>query len=348
MGFDVLTLAIITALALLVGGLLSPIETLGWWAGWFGRSDTELVLAERVPAEEEEDCHFLVFLTGVHSVSGQTFAHREQVFLRRLREKVQRSQVVEVFPYSVTNRALTGQRVFSWFWRWALSMKLSRRTLTGIAGMVINVRNLWQVAVSADRRYGPLYNQGSAELIAGALVAAGYRVGSGMPVTLIGYSGGGQIAIGAAAHLKEMLSCSIRIIAIGGVMSSDPGLHEVHRLYHLVGRRDMVHRLSNVVFPGRWPILTYSAWNQAAAGGRIRHVDLGPMDHTGTGGYMDSTCLLEDGRNHLEVTVSTIAGIVEEAEEEAEDVSIDGDESSTDAGAERTLLEGFRAELPEA
>jgi pimeloyl-ACP methyl ester carboxylesterase len=319
---DFWTLLAIAALALLIGGLLSPLETLGWWAGWFGRSESDLALAQPTATEgAEEQRHFLVFLTGVHSVSGRTFARREQDLLRELRARLPRSAVLEVFPYSVTNRALTGQRVFAWFWRWALSMKLSRRTLAGIAGMVINLRNLWQVAVSADRRYGPLYNQGSAELIVGALVGAGYRIGGGMPVTLIGYSGGGQVAIGAAEHLKEMLGCSVRVISLGGVMSSDPGLRAVHRLYHLAGQRDMVQRASNLFFPGRWRIVPYSAWNQALAAGVIRKIDMGPMDHTGKGGYLDSASFLEDDRTHLQATVDAIAGIVEEAEEEAAEVA---------------------------
>jgi hypothetical protein len=318
MSFDVWTLIAIAALALLVGGLLSPLETLGWWAGWFGRGENELALARHTPTEGDgEQRHFLVFLTGVHSVSGQTFARREQNLLFELRARLPESVVVEVFPYSVTNRALTGQRVFAWFWRWALSMKLSRRTLWGVAGMVINLRNLWQVAVSADRRYGPLYNQGSAELIVGALVAAGYRVGSGMPVTLIGYSGGGQVAVGAAPNLDEMLGCRVRVISLGGVVSSDPGLREVHRLYHLAGRRDMIQRVSYLFFPGRWPFIPYSAWNQALSAGRIRLIDMGPMDHTGPGGYLDSQSYLEDSRSHLDATVDVIAEIVGEAEEEA-------------------------------
>jgi hypothetical protein len=317
MALEAWSLLVIAGLALLVGGALAPLETLGWWAGWYGNRGFDLVLAE--PSETEgssERRHFLVFLTGVHGVSGKTFAQREMDLLRELRTRFPASVIVEVFPYSVTNRALTGQRVFAWFWRWALSMKLSRRTLAGVAGMVINFRNLWQVAVSADRRYGPLYNQGTAELIVGALVEDGYRIGSRMPVTLIGYSGGGQVAIGAAGPLKEMLECQVRVISLGGVMSSDPGLYQVHHLHHLAGRHDVVQRLSYFFFPGRWPFVRYSAWNQALAAGRISLVNMGPMEHTGRAGYLDSTSYLGDGRSFLRATVDEIAQIVNEAEEE--------------------------------
>ncbi|MEX2535491.1 MAG: hypothetical protein WD273_07800 [Trueperaceae bacterium] len=337
MGWDIWTLVTIAIAALLVGGALAPLETLGWWAGWFGSGSSELALVRQSPIRDPDELsHFLVFLSGVHSVSGETFARREQNLLREMRERLPKSVVVEVFPYSVTNRALTGQRVFSWFWRWALSMKLSRRTLSSIAGTVINVRNLWQVAVSTDRRYGPLYNQGSAELIAGALVTAGYRIGSAMPITLIGYSGGGQVALGAGGHLTEMLASRVRVIALGGVMSSDPGLGAIHRLYHLAGRRDVVQRLSFLFFPGRWPFLRYSAWNQALVAGRIERIDMGPMDHTGAGGYLDSTSYLADARSFLSATVDVIAKIVAEAEGEAEAIHPDAGgsdrEPENDAG----------------
>lgn len=317
MSVDLWTLVAIAVLALMVGGSLAPLETLGWWAGWFGRGELELAEPKSVARPDEADKrHYLVFLTGVHSVSGRTFARREQRLLRELRRRLPGSRMVEVFPYSVTNRALTGQRVFARFWRFALSLKMSRRALARVAGTVINLRNLWQVAVSADRRYGPLYNQGSAELIAAALLAAGYRPGSTMPVTLIGYSGGGQVAIGAGGLLSELLDCRVRVISLGGVMSSDPGLLGIHRLYHLAGRRDVVQRLSNLFFPGRWPIMRWSSWNQALANGRIVPIDMGRMDHTGEGGYLDTESRLEDGRTHLEATVEVIAGIVEGAEAE--------------------------------
>ena len=66
----------------------------------------------------------------------------------------------------MTNRALTGQRTFARIWRWILARKIAGRKLVGF---LINVRNLWQVVVSADRRYGPMYNEGSAELFLAGL-----------------------------------------------------------------------------------------------------------------------------------------------------------------------------------
>jgi len=306
---DVWMLVGLAFLALLLAGALAPLEALGWWAGWYGRR------AEEQPVHGDGSApaprHFIVFLSGIHSVTGHAFARREVVLMERLRERLPDSRILEVFPYSVTNNALTGERAFARFWRWALRMKLSNRALANMAGMLINLRNLWQVAVSADRRYGPVYNHGSAELIVEALLAAGYVPASGTRVTLIGYSGGGQIALGAAGHLDDILGTPIDVIALGGVMASDPAALQVRHLYYLYGDRDGIQRAGFAMFAGRWPLLRYSPWNQARAKGLITAVRLGPMKHTGRDGYLSTTARLPDGRSHLDATVDAIASIVE-------------------------------------
>jgi hypothetical protein len=320
---DLGTLALIALIAFLVAGALAPLEALGWWAGWYGDpADPAEAVAEAGserareavdPASEldrhREHARFIVFLSGIQSVSEATYVGREEQALEALREALPDAAVLEVFPYSVTNRALTGERVFSAFWRWSLRNKLSSRRLAQIAGFVINLRNVWQVGVSADRRYGPYYNRGSAQLIVQSLVRQGYRLGSGAPVTLVGYSGGGQIAVGAAPFVKDQTEGEVTVVSLGGVLAADPGLLEVDRVFHLYGRRDGVQRLGALFFPGRWPVLSYSPWNQARQRGTLRIVQIGPSDHTGPGGYLDADARTPDGRSHLEVTVDVLAAI---------------------------------------
>ncbi len=323
---DLGTLAFAAVAALLAAGLLAPIEALGWWAGWFG-SETE-----PLPTEDPIDpppSGWLVFLSGVHSVGGATFAPRERAFLERLRAELPDLHVIEVFPYSVTNRALTGQRLFARFWRWALARKMSRRQLAGVAGMVINFRNAWQVAVSADRRYGPMYDEGSADLILRALVRDGYLAGSDAPLLLVGYSGGGQIAMGAAAPLASRTGRPARVVSLGGVMASPRSPDGLAKLVHLRGRNDVVARIGAAFFPGRWPWVRWSTWNRMKAGGRIEVVDLGAMDHTGRAGYLDDETRLPDGRTHQRATVDTIVAVVHDALSELE---ADGD-GDADGGA---------------
>jgi hypothetical protein len=57
-------------------------------------------------------------------------------------------------------------------------------------------------AVSADKRYGPVYNLGVAKEVWRTLLRHGYRPGSNKPVTLIGTSGGGQVSVGSATYLS--------------------------------------------------------------------------------------------------------------------------------------------------
>ena len=288
-------------LAFFLAGVLSPFEALGWWAGWYGEDEAE-------PGEAAEPVHadrFVIFLSGINNASGEAFAEREVAFLKRLKSDLAETATVlvdDIFPYSVTERALTGRRTFAWFWRWAVRMRLSGPKL---AGFLINIRNLWQVAVSADSRYGPMYNQGSAAMLRSGLRRHGYREGSGVPVTLIGYSGGGQVALGAAPHLNRSVRADVSIISLGGVMSADPGLLTLRHLYHLFGNRDNVQRLGSIFFPGRWPFVP-SPWNTAKKRGIVELVSMGPADHTGPDGYLDAEKFLPDGRSYLDATIDKI------------------------------------------
>lgn len=305
--------ALLTAalIAFFVAGVFAPFETLGWWSGWFGTREEDADDGDEVAvAADLEPPHggFVVFLSGIHSVSGQSFAPLESAFLERLRAELDDVRVVEVFPYSVTNRALTAHRMFARFWRWSLAAKLSQRRLAGFAGFLINVRNGWQVAVSADRRYGPMYDAGSAALIDRALRDHGWRDGEPVPVLLIGYSGGGQVAVGAAGHLAERLGTDVHVVSLGGVMASPRSLDGLAHLVHLRGSNDGVERSGAIAFPGRWPWVRWSTWNRGRAEGRIEVRELGRMDHTGRHGYLDPDEGPSDGRSYLDVTVEAIVG----------------------------------------
>src|SRR6201999_4451186 len=122
-------------------------------------------------------------------------------------------------------------------------------------GWLVNLRNIFQVAVSVDHRYGPFFNLGAAEGIVSALQAHGYRVGSGCPLVLIGYSGGAQVSLGTATYLASLVKAPIQVISIGGVMSADPGCYSIQHLYHLFGAADTMDRIGKIAFAGRWPLM---------------------------------------------------------------------------------------------
>lgn len=296
----------------LIAALLSPLEALGWWAGWFHVSETQIDPDEELPAPQVAEPSnrnlFVAYLTGIASVAEGVHLPREQALLSRLHDQIPNAEIVDdIFPYSVTNRALTGQRVFAWFWRYIFN----RKSHGSPVGFLINLRNLFQVLVSADNRYGPIYNQGAAQLIWNALQAHGYPSAGGIPLVLIGYSGGGQICLGAASYLKDIINAPITLISLGGVLCADPSLADIEHLYHVEGTRDWVQRIGAIVFPGRWPILVNSNWNIARMEEKITIVRIAGVTHTGPSGYLDGDSRLPDGQTYLENTVETIVNLVD-------------------------------------
>lgn len=301
--------------------LLAPLEALGWWAGWF-EGDEEEAESDAINPEEkrqqpENTEAYLVYLTGISGVSGDTLLEEEAAFLERLDEALPNVIVIkDVYPYSVRNRALTGQRVFAWFWRFALQMKLSGKPRQRIIGLLINLRNAFQVMVSADRRYGPIYNTSFASLIAQSLSQHGYERGSGMPIYLLGYSGGGQMAVGTVPYLKKLCVAPVTVVSLGGTISGDPGVIEVERLYHLYGKRDGVQRLGWLLSPSRWQVgeaqfLPLSRWNQAYRAGKMEFIQVGDMKHNGKQGYLDDVHHADgSNRSNVETVVDTITEIV--------------------------------------
>ena len=320
---DLGTLGWVALFALLVAGALAPLETLGWWAGWFGDplAPQETHPHAEHPHDPEDDAEdaptppaiasridpWVVFMSGIHAVGPVVYGRGEARLIAGLRAAIPGGRVVQVFPYSVTNRALTGQRAFAVLWRWALRGKLGRRRLGAAAGFLINARNFWQVLVSADRRYGPMYNRGTAALVVRALRRRGYERGG--RIVLIGFSGGGQIALGAAPFLKEATGAEVVVASLGGVMAADPGALEADRVLHLHGHRDRVQRWGAWPFPGRWRILPWSPWNVARRRGTLRSVVIGPSDHTGADGYLDEKAIASDGRSYLDVTIDVLAAV---------------------------------------
>ena len=306
---DLLVFLGIIIVGLFVWGAFSPFEALGWWAGWFG----EKIYVDTLPTDEhvrvaraDADCYML-FLSGIGRVSGAVLSRREQGFLQRLAVSLGRAVIIDdVFPYSVNNLALTGQPIFARFWQWALRRKLDGPKL---AGYVINIRNIWQVCISADNRYGPIYNQAMAEVLLDALLRYNYDVQNQRPVFIIGYSGAGQMAVGAVTYLRELIQAPIYVISLAGIFSSDPGLLAAEHVYHLYGECDRPHKLGWMA-PGRWPIFPSSEWNRARRQGLITRINIGPMHHTSTGGYLDINTFLPDGTSYMDHTVRVVSEIV--------------------------------------
>lgn len=305
----------IALIALIVAVLLTPIEALGWWAGWYGdpvQTTTENLgqLQEPLPAEMAVS-RYVVYLDGIGQATFEYLPEVER-FLDGLAQILpDHMQIIRgLMPYSPMNRALTHEnRPFAWFWK--VADRLQASGVGGIFPFVINVRNMFAVAVSADQRYGPIYNRGTAQVIYNSLINHGYVPGSGTPLTLIGFSGGGQISMGAAPYLKDALQAPIDIISIAGVFSGNNNSLKLEHIYHLVGNKDIVERAGPIFFPKRWKLVFLSYWNRTKRMGKVSLVDLGSVGHQVPGGVMDAEQLLLDGRSHLQQTIDWVSSILQ-------------------------------------
>ena len=306
--FDLVWIGII---ALVAAALLAPLEALGWWAGWYGEQvdTTPDPKRESQPVPQQNGSRYVIYLDGI----GQsTFDYLPDIqeFLDTLAPVLPEDVVLikGIMPYSVRNNPLTRNRTLAFFWRLADSFRL--KNPASLFGYLVNIRNVLVVAVSADKRYGPIYNLGIAQVMYKALIRHGYKVDSGVPITLVGFSGGGQMAAGAAPFLRQALTAPIEIISLGGVISGNINILKLEHLYHLAGDKDPVERIGPVMFPGRWAVFLLSYWNRAKRLGKVNLISLGPVGHQLPGGIMDPKKCLPDGRTHLQQTIDWVTGIL--------------------------------------
>ncbi|BAU10920.1 hypothetical protein LEP3755_14120 [Leptolyngbya sp. NIES-3755] len=305
--FDLTWIGIV---ALVFAGLLAPLETLGWWAGWFGDEvETEGFAQSSIVRGVNRPDRYVVYLDGVGQ-SGEAYTPDIEDFLTALQPALpERMELVRgLMLYSVRNQALVSDRPLSWVWRLADRMRWENPM--ALLGLMVNIRNAWIVAVSADKRYGPIYNQGIAQVIYNGLIQRGYQPKEGTPITLIGYSGGAQMSVAAAPYLRRALETEIEVISLGGVMSANNNFLKLEHLYHLVGEKDSVAALGPILFPGRRKWFPLSYWNRALRKGKISEISLGPMGHQVPGGIMDPNADLPDGQSHLDYTIAQIQSIL--------------------------------------
>lgn len=307
-----MTIIVGLLIVVLVFALLAPLDSMRWWerggpggVGVGAPSANPDGLPRRRGARG-----YVLYLSGIGAVDGTTDDEWERQTLAVLAADLpDLTFAADVFPYAVENRGLT-QRVFGGFWErlWEWQ-RYSRNPLRLVVSYVINLRNALRVMVSADPRYGPTFNLAVAEQLIASLDRHGYDWTRRPPVVVLGYSGGGQIAVGAGWYLAGA-GLPVSVISLAGVVDSGPGVDRLGRLWHLYGSRDSTQRLGPAVFPGRWPVVSGSAWNRGKRDGRVTLRRIGSMKHTGPGGYFDAEATGADGRPYREVTIDAVRAIL--------------------------------------
>jgi hypothetical protein len=305
---------------LLLWGILSPIGTLVWWLNQSRESlgpknqqkrlaanperDSPSNSASDSPSKQPINC-YIVFLPGVGDFSSDQLTPGEELFLDQLVQRYANCVAVrDVFPYSVANKDLGGQRFLAPLWRMA---KEADGWLEN-ADVLIKIRNLWRFAISADDRYGEVYNQGIADAILERMNAVYPLSRSQQPlqIVLIGTSGGAQVALGATHYLEQWLDARLSVISIGGVFDGAAGFETADQIYHLEGTQDWIADLGRVLFPSRWPWTVGSPFNRAQRQDRYQAQSIGPHAHDGTEGYF-GLAEVNPGTTYVELTLTEVS-----------------------------------------
>ncbi|MBK9158619.1 MAG: hypothetical protein WAV45_17070 [Propionibacteriaceae bacterium] len=311
------SLLIILLLVILLALTVAPLESLGWWshtgadqAANFAESVIDAEATAKTEASETPTySRYLIYLSGIGAIDGTSIPEEERPFLKGIQDGLPTTLVIDdVFPYSVDNNGLTAQRSMARLWRGIEKLRL--KNPNSQAAMLVNARNAIQMFVCSDRRYGPTYNIGTAQVITESLKRHGYPFGSGIPVTILGWSGGAQIALGACWYLG-MEGMPLSVVSIGGMMSDDYGLDKIDKVWHLAGSKDPMQKLGGILYAGRWPHALFSPWTKAMKEGRIDIIPIGPMTHFMSKHYFDTETFGPDGRSYLQVSIDAVVAVLE-------------------------------------
>jgi hypothetical protein len=312
---ETLKLLILAGVILLVWGTFAPVGTLVWWLsqsaeslGLKSNQNKKLLSGDRSNTATESaniDC-YIIYLSGVGDFSANQLTPGEEIFLNRLVQLHPNCVAVsDVFPYSAANESLGGQRLLAPLWRAAENAD----GWLANADIIIKIRNLWRFAISADDRYGEVYNLGIANAIIDRMNAAHpipKYPKERLKVILIGTSGGVQVALGAASYLDQWLNARLIVVSVGGSFDGETGFESVDHVYHLQGSRDWVEDITSIVFASRWPITVASPFNQARQLGRYTVINTGPHAHDGAEGYFGTALVGESQTKYVELTLKKV------------------------------------------
>lgn len=308
-----LKLLILAGVILLISGTLSPIGTLVWWLsqeaenlGFKKDSAKQIQPSKNQNVGTAKLNCYIIFLTGVGDFSTNELTPGEEIFLNGLDHDHANCVIVrDVFPYSVANKGLGGERFLAPLWSFANKAE----GWLGAANVLIKVRNLWRFAISADERYGPVYNQGIASAIINRMNAAQpipQNPRQPLKLILIGTSGGGQVALGATQYLDEWLDAQIVVVSVGGVFNGINGFDAANHVYHLWGSRDWVDNIGSIVFPSRWSLTFASPFNQALQQGDYQEIMTGYHEHDGSEGYFGEKIARANRIRYVDLTLQRV------------------------------------------
>ncbi|NMO57535.1 hypothetical protein HH310_41015 [Actinoplanes sp. TBRC 11911] len=283
---------------LLAEALLARYEVLAYAAGWRTPSTTlpaGMPYARGADPDLPPDA-YLVYLDGIGKRQFRDTRDGGKLVQAVIDGAPELRVLGQVLPYSPLADPLADRPVWVWF----------RHHI----GLLLFLHNVMQIFIAADRRYRPLYNRAVGSHIAAELRLAGYRPHSGIPVVLLSYSGGAQVATGAVDELWSQLVCPLWLITLGGFHNGANDMAHAEHLDRLTSSADWIERVGTWIFPQRWRPYRRSGWNRAERTGKITAHLLEPATHIGPKSYISPDAYLPDGRSHLDRTADTVIALI--------------------------------------
>ena len=277
-------------------GIYSLVGQFAFWEGWIGglQEPAQLFASQekRARANGRADPHppqphYVVYLDGIHQHASE-HPPRITTFLSLLEQALgpQAQLLKGIEAYTVLPVGLAEDPGTAWFWRRLFNLQEQNPSavVQVLAGMLVQANNVIKVGISSDRRYGPIVNVEQALKVAERLAELGFHPSSGTPITLLGYSGGGEMAMGMADYLRRICRTPVHIVTFCGVFSGNQELAKVEGITTVVGTRDPLQVVGRIAFPGRSPLLPFTRWNKAVRSGAVRHTLIPGMTHNGNQG----------------------------------------------------------------
>lgn len=278
---------ILIVIGIAMAGMYSVMVDFVFWEGWLKGLPDPKKLFVKANNQLSEHHTYIVYLDGIHQTE-QDHPPRVTQFLERLEQEIQQGYLLVrgIEAYTITPVSLRSDRYSQWFWQRLFSLQEHHPNgfVRFLCSFFVQANNVIKVGISSDRRYGPVMNYELSLKIAHRLESLGFRPGLGSRIALVGYSGGGEMAIGTAEMLQRICRVPVQVITVCGVFSGNGELNEINRLATIVGSKDPVAALGQLAYPGRLPVLPFSKWNRWRRKRSLQRYMIEGMSHNGSKG----------------------------------------------------------------
>ena len=277
-------LAIVICLISMVG-LYSLMGSASQWDRIYGALVTKQSV---VPAPKR----IIIYFDGIHQAD-RSHPPRIAAFLEMLESHLPSDSLLikSLSSYTNDNTSLeidpAAGRVLRSLKQWDGPQEGALKPL--LKEIVVQVNNVIKVGILSDSRYGPIVKYQQAIKVYQLLaerVDMSTLIGS--EIILLGYSGGGQMALGSAAYLSQMCKTKVSVFTLCGVYSGNQELKSLSKITTIQGLKDPVAGLCRFLFPRRI-FYSLSKWTRAERSGRVKRIVIKDMTHNGGMGPFGDT-----------------------------------------------------------